>query len=67
MTRSPPPKYWLAEGTARLKKIQARRDKTMTMRESVVKYGFIFVVGSVVTVGSLCGLLAIFGFVFGTL
>jgi hypothetical protein len=38
----------------------------MTVIESVVKYGFIFF-GSIVTVGGVCGLMAIFGFVFGTL
>ena len=39
----------------------------MTTRESVVKYGFIFFIGSALTVGGVCGLIAIFGFIFGTL
>jgi hypothetical protein len=39
----------------------------MTIIESVVKYGFIFFVGSALTVGGVCGLKALFGFVFGML
>jgi hypothetical protein len=39
----------------------------MTIIESVVKYGFIFFIGSAFTVGGVCGLIAIFGFIFGTL
>jgi len=39
----------------------------MTIIESIVKYGFIFFIGSALTVGGVCGLIAIFGFVFGAL
>jgi hypothetical protein len=39
----------------------------MTIIGSVVKYGFIFFIGSALTVGGVCGLMAIFGFIFGTL
>jgi hypothetical protein len=39
----------------------------MTMIKSVVKYGFIFFIGSALTVGGVCGLMAIFRFIFGTL
>jgi hypothetical protein len=39
----------------------------MTIIESVVKYGFIFFVGSAFTLGGVCGLMAICGFIFGTL
>jgi hypothetical protein len=39
----------------------------MTIIERVVKYGFIFFIGSALTVGGVCGLIAIFGFIFGTL
>jgi hypothetical protein len=39
----------------------------MTIKESVVKYGFIFFIGSALTVGGVCGILAIFGFMFGAL
>ena len=39
----------------------------MTLIERVVKYGFIFFIGSALTVGGVCGLIAIFGFIFGTL
>ena len=39
----------------------------MTIRASVVKYGFIFFIGSALTVGGVCGLMAIFGSIFGTL
>jgi hypothetical protein len=35
--------------------------------ERVAKYGFIFFIGSALTVGGVCGLIAIFGFIFGTL
>jgi hypothetical protein len=37
----------------------------MTIAESVVRYGFIFFIGSALTVGGVCGLMAIFGFIFG--
>ena len=39
----------------------------MTLIERVVKYGFIFFIGSALTVGGVCGLMAIFGFLFGAL
>ena len=39
----------------------------MTLTERVVKYGFIFFIGSALTVGGVCGLMAIFGFIFGAL
>ena len=39
----------------------------MTIKESVVKYGFIFFIGSALTVGGVCGILAIFSFMFGAL
>jgi hypothetical protein len=39
----------------------------MTLIERVVKYGFIFFIGSALTVGGVCGLMAIFGFIFGAL
>ncbi len=39
----------------------------MTIMESIAKYGFIFFIGSALTVGGVCGLMAIFGFMFGAL
>ena len=39
----------------------------MTIIECVVEYGFIFFIGSALTVGGVCGLIAIFGFIFGAL
>jgi hypothetical protein len=39
----------------------------MTMLENAVKYGFIFFIGFALTVGGVCGIMAIFGSVFGTL
>jgi len=39
----------------------------MTIIESVVKYGFVFFIGSALAVGGVCGFMAIFGFIFGTL
>jgi hypothetical protein len=39
----------------------------MMMIKSVVKYGFIFFIGFALTVGGVCGLMAIFSFIFGTL
>jgi hypothetical protein len=39
----------------------------MTILEKVVKYGFIFFIGSALTVGGVCGLMAIFGFMFSAL
>jgi len=39
----------------------------MTLIERVVKYGFIFFIGAALTVGGVCGLMAIFGFIFGAL
>jgi hypothetical protein len=39
----------------------------MTLIDRVVKYGFIFFIGAVLTVGGVCGLMAIFGFIFGAL
>jgi hypothetical protein len=38
----------------------------MTKLESVVKYGFIFLVGSTLALGGICGLIAISGFIVGT-
>ncbi len=39
----------------------------MTIIESVARYGFIFFIGSALTVGGVCGLMAIFRFIFSTL
>jgi len=39
----------------------------MTILESAVKYGFIFFIGFALTVGGVCGIMAIFGSIFGTL
>jgi len=39
----------------------------MTMLQSAVKYGFIFFIGFALTVGGVCGIMAIFGSTFGTL
>jgi hypothetical protein len=39
----------------------------MTIIKSVAKYGFIFFIGSALTVGGVCGLMAIFSFIFGML
>jgi len=39
----------------------------MPILEKVVKYGFIFFIGSALTVGGVCGLMAIFGFMFSAL
>jgi hypothetical protein len=37
----------------------------MTKLESFVKYSFTFFVGSALALGGICGLIAIFGFIFG--
>jgi len=39
----------------------------MMIIESVAKYVWIFLIGFALTVGGVCGLIAIFGFIFGTL
>ncbi len=37
----------------------------MTIMQSAVKYGFILFIGSALTVGGVCGVMAIWGFILG--
>ncbi|MGZ4949180.1 MAG: hypothetical protein ACXV5D_09090 [Halobacteriota archaeon] len=39
----------------------------MTITQGVVRYGFIFFIGSALSVGGVCGLMAIWGFISGAL